>query len=219
MDVEEAVRKGLEQLFRELLGNFEKLNLSKELNTEIIEYLYSKKEKVLDLLKRRQRIFEIGRGVYRLNFISSLALARRVETYAVVKDLTGREKVVKIGRVPVEQAAWSTVIGMNALKCNCPDSLFNSWRSLRGLSRVSPALSKQLGISGLFDKFNLCKHTLYALSLSIGIHGLKPYQKHIEILKLEVIGVILHRLKGKDISGKDGEIIREYMKKLLTAEE
>ncbi len=211
----EAAKKGIDTLFKYLRENIEKLNLSNSLKKEIFDYLKDREDRVLELFKREHKIFEISRGVYRIEFKSRLAIEKRVETYAIVKDLAGVEKVVRTGRVPVEQAVWTTIIGVNALKCNCPDSLFNTWRAIRGLRRVNRRLAEKLSILGLFDKFNLCKHTLYILGLSIGLHGLKPYSRHVEVLKLEIIGVVIHSLKTYKLTHSDIEAIEKLVSRVI----
>ncbi len=217
MHIESTIRKGLGELFKFFKERVKDIEWNKDLSIIVSEIIIDKENKTLELLHRPQMIFELGKGAYRIEFKTSLALRKRLESYAVIVDLTGEERIIKTGRVPAEQALWTTILGIDSLKCNCPDNIFNTIRALRGLKEISRELARIIDYAGVFDKYSICKHTLYALGLGIGFHGLKTYSKHIDAVWAQIIslGVYYYTTKGKRLSGEARVSLNKYIRELL----
>ncbi len=217
MNIEPSIRKGIRELFKIFKDRIRDIEWNKDLSSIVLEIILDKEDKTLKLLRRPQMVFELGKGAYRIEFKTSITLRKRLESYAVIIDLTGKERVIKTGRVPVEQALWTTVLGVNSLKCNCPDNIFNTIRALRGLREINRELARIVDYAGVFDKYSICKHTLYALGLGIGIHGVKPYIKHIDAIWAQIIslGVYYYTTRGKKLSKETRVSLNKYIRELL----
>ncbi len=208
------IREGIEKLFTIYKEKLKELKDHEEIARQVEKIIMGKEAPTYELISRPQTIFELGRGAYRVEFKTSLALRRKVEGYAVVIDLTGAERIVRTGHVPAEQALWTVVLGIDSLKCNCPDNLFNTLRGLRGLRIIDKGLAHLADYHGLFDKYTLCKHTLYVLGLGIGFHGEKPYRRHVNALWLLLISIAANRA-GRRMKDETRNFLKEYFKEII----